>query len=253
MQEKKVSPLYRAMKAIVRRIYPPITLIGAEHLPDEPVILVSNHAQIHGPIAFELYAPEPHYTWCIAQMMHLKEVPAYAYQDFWSKKPRIKRPFYKLLSYLIAPLSVHIFNNGNSIAVYHDSRILSTFRETVQRLEDGANIVIFPEQDEDYNHILCRFQDKFIDVAKLYYRKTGKELSFVPVYLAPTLHTMSIGTPIPFHADTPFKEERTRLCETLMQEITALACDLPRHTVVPYRNLPKKDYPVNLPNEVTKR
>lgn len=245
MEEKKVSPLYRTLKAIMRCVYPKIEVVGLEHLPDEPVIFVANHAQAHGPIACELYAPGTHYTWCVAQMMHLKEVPTYAYQDFWSKKPRCTRWFYKLLSYLIAPLSVHIFTNGNSIAVYHDSRIISTFRDSVARLEEGASIIIFPEHDEDYNHILCNFQDKFIDVAKLYYRKTGRELSFVPMYIAPALHQMVLGEPIPFCADTPFKEERRRICDALMQEITDLACTLPPHTVVPYRNVPKKEYPVN--------
>lgn len=34
-----------------------------------------------------------------------------------------------------------------------------------------------------------------------------------------------------------------------MDEITAVAEALPEHTVVPYRNIPKKDYPSNIPNE----
>ena len=34
-----------------------------------------------------------------------------------------------------------------------------------------------------------------------------------------------------------------------MDEITAIAESLPEHTVVPYRNIPKKDYPTNRPKE----
>ena len=34
---------------------------------------------------------------------------------------------------------------------------------------------------------------KFIDIAKLYYKKTGKELSFVPMYIAPEAEEDLLG------------------------------------------------------------
>jgi hypothetical protein len=35
-----------------------------------------------------------------------------------------------------------------------------------------------------------------------------------------------------------------------MEQITLTACALPPHTVVPYRNIPQKYYPSNVPCEV---
>ena len=183
--------------------------------------------------------------------MHLKEVPAYAYQDFWSGKSKAVRWFYKLLSYLIAPLSVCVFNQANTIGVYHDTRIVSTFKNTVKRLEEGASIVIFPEHDVPHNHIVCEFQDRFIDVAKLYYKRTGRALAFVPLYIAPYLKKMYLGKPIWFCPDNPIQQERKRICEYLMAEITDIACSLPLHTVVPYQNIPKKDYTTNILRKTT--
>lgn len=244
---ERSAPLYRVIKWLVKVFYPKIEVVGAENLPPEPAVIVGNHTQMNGPIACELYFPGNRYTWCAGQMMHLKDVPAYAYQDFWSEKPKFTRPFYKLLSYLIAPLSVCVFNNAQTIGVYHDARIISTFKNTVKRLEEGASVVIFPENGEPYNHIITQFQDKFIDTAKLYYRKTGKELSFVPMYIAPRLKKMYLGKPIRFCAANPMDEERRRICGYLMTEITSMALSLPRHTVVPYRNIPRKDYPTNIP------
>ena len=250
---KKVSPIYKVIKALVRLFYPKMEVIGTENLPDEPAIIVGNHTQMNGPIACELYFPGNRYIWCAGQMMHLKEVPAYAYQDFWSNKPKYIRWFYKLLSYMIAPLSVCVFNNANTIGVYRDSRIISTFKETVQKLQEGSSVIIFPEHDEDYNHILCNFQEKFIDIARIYHRKTGVELSFVPLYIAPYLKKMYIGKPIRFCSSNPIKEERERICGYLMAQITEIACSLPQHTVVPYRNIPKKHYPSNIPGEVSQK
>ena len=161
LKKKQQKPwLFRVIKYLVRLFYPKTEVVGMENLPDEPVVIVGNHTQLHGPIACELYFPDNYYTWCAGQMMKLKEVPEYAYTDFWSQKPKALRPLFKLVSYIIAPLSVLIFNNARTIAVYKDNRILSTFRESIAKLQDGNSVVIFPEHDVKYNHIIYDFQDQ---------------------------------------------------------------------------------------------
>ena len=249
MSEKKTSAIFRSIKWCVKMFYPKTQAEGAEDLPDEPVIIVGNHCQMHGPIVGELYVPGEPYIWCAGEMMHLKDVPEYAFRDFWSQKPGWTHPGYKLLSYIIAPLSVCVFNNARTIGVYHDARILSTFKNTIKKLHEGKSVVIFPEHDVKHDHIIYDFQDKFIDIAKLYHKKTGKELSFVPMYIAPKLKKICLGKPVRFCADAPMDAERRRICTYLMDEITAIAEALPEHTVVPYRNIPKKDYPSNIPKE----
>ena len=109
--------------------------------------------------------------------------------------------------------------------------------------------MIFPEHHVPRNNIICEFQDRFIDVAKLYYKRTGKALAFVPQYLAPSLKTMYLGKPIRFQPDAPLEEERRRICEYLMEQVTQMAQALPKHIVVPYPNMPKKQYPCNVPQE----
>lgn len=247
MKNEKRSVFYPIIKGAVKLFYPKMEAVGAENLPEEASIIVGNHTQMNGPIVCELYFPGKRYTWCDGQMMHLKEVPGYAYQSFWSRKPKYIRWFYKLLSYLIAPLSVCIFNNADTIGVYRDARIMHTFKQSIRRLEEGAHIVIFPEHDEPYNHILCDFQTRFVDVARMYYKKTGKILSFVPLYIAPELKKLYLGKPIRFCPENPAQEERERICAYLKEEITAIACGAPKHRVVPYNNVPRREYPYNIP------
>ena len=236
---------FKIIRGIVDFLYPETEFINFEDR-DETVIYVGNHAQMHGPIICELYMHDDCYTWCAGQMMHLKDVPDYAFEDFWSEKPLWAKPFFKLLSYVIAPLCVVIFNNARTVAVYHDTRILTTFRDTVNKLSNGKSIVIFPEHKEEYNNILCNFQDKFVDVARMYYKKTGKELKFVPVYIAPRLNRAYFGEGIVFNAEADIEDERRRICRYLMEEITDMATSLPPHTVVPYQNVSKKKYPSNI-------
>ena len=245
MEKKQTSTLYKIIKSLVRFFYGKMEVVGLENLPKDNAIIVGNHCQLNGPIAGELFLKDNCYIWCAGQMMDLKEVPEYAFTDFWSQKSKWTQPFYKLASYLIAPLSVCIFNNARTIAVYRDMRIMSTFKDSIKLLQQGANILIFPEKDEKHNNILYQFQENYIDIAKLYYKKTGIALTFVPMYIAPKLKKMYIGKGISYQCENSIEEERKRISKYLSDEITEIACNLPKHTVVPYRNIPKRFYLTN--------
>ena len=54
-----------------------------------------------------------------------------------------------------------------------------------------------------------------------------------------TGYTSNLGTPA----------LRRAICDYLMDAITDIACNLPEHTVIPYRNIAKKYYPSNLEKE----
>lgn len=243
LKERSDSLFYKLIWHTAWLFYPRIDIEGS--LPKEPSIVVGNHSQTHGPIFSELYFPGKRFIWCAGQMMDFREVPDYAYQDFWNSKPAWSKPLYRLLSYIIALPAAAIMRHGDTIPVYRDSRVISTFRETVKRLCEGYHIIIFPEQLKPYNQILCQFQENFVDVAKLYYKKTGKTLSFIPMYLAPRLRKAYFGTPIPFNPENSIAQERTRITEQLMDEITKIAVSLPEHTVVPYANISSRFYTTN--------
>ena len=250
MQDKKTTFIYRIIRWFVWLFSPKFRTVGLEKLPDEACIIVGNHSQMYGPIAAEIFLPGRHEIWCAGQMMHRDEVAAYAFEGFWSFKPRWTHGFFRLLSRLITPLSVCVFNNAHTIPVYHDTRLLTTYRTSVDALQAGRSVVIFPEKNVRRNNILYAFQDKFVDLARFYYKKAGVALSFVPLYVAPARKTLYLGDPIRFDPTAPIAAERERICGRLADAITGIACSLPEHTVVPYRNIRKRDYPKNTPLEV---
>ena len=247
MEEKKTDWRYRVIRWAVRKLSPKYEAYGLENLPGEPCVFVGNHSQIYGPIAGELYIPGPHAVWCAGEMMHREEVADYAYRDFWSAKPKSVRWFYWLLSRVIPPLSELVFTNAHTVAVYRDARLLTTFRESIALLRSGSGLVIFPEHNVPYNNILCAFQDKFVDLARFYHKKTGKSLCFVPFYLCPALKRVVYCPPLRYRPDSPIGAERKRICDGLAEAITAAALALPEHRVVPYPNIPKKHYPNSRP------
>ena len=246
MPPSKKPFLCRLIWGAVDFFYPKLTVEGMENLPDSPCIVVGNHAQIHGPISSELRLPFPHDTWCIAEMLHREGLAEYAYQDFWSKKPSGIRWLFWIISRVIPLPASYILSHAQVIPVYHDSRCITTFRLSMERLQAGSSMVIFPEKDERDNGIVWQFQEHFVDLARLYHRKTGQCLSFVPMYIAPKLGRIFLGKPIRYNPEIPMEQQRQAICHYLMDAITGLAKAQPMHTVIPYPNIPKQDYPSNL-------
>lgn len=242
-KNKEQKSSFRFVKCVARGFFRKRKQLGLENIPEEPAIIVGNHAQLYGPLAVELYFPYKKYTWCIGQMLHKKEAPPYAFEDFWGYKPKWTHWWYKGMAHVVSPLLVYVNKNADTIGVYKDTRGISTFKNSVKALKDGAHIVIFPECHTPFNEIVNEFQDKFVDLARMYFKETGKTVKFVPMYNAPRLKTVVYGKPIEFQADVPIEEQRKEICEYLKAEITKMAKELPRHRVVPYANIKKKNYP----------
>lgn len=245
-RKKKPSLISRVTFKILRfffkLFYKRTNIEGIENIPKSNTVIVANHAQLNGPIIAELYMPENYYIWANGQMVRCRDVPAYAMEDFFPYKSKWTRPVYKLVSYILALLLPCVINNARAILVYRDARIVSTFKTTMRRLTEGNNIVIFPECHKRCNNIVNEFQENFIDIARLYYKRTGIELTFVPMYIAPKMGKAYVGTPTRFDSSCDITEERSRIAEYLSEEITRLGRSLPEHVVVPFDNISEKDY-----------
>ena len=94
MNGDKQTVMFKFLKFWVWLFSPKFKVVGIDNLPENPAIIVGNHCQINGPVAAELYYPRSRYTWCAGEMLELGEVPAYAFRDFWSEKPKSSHWFF---------------------------------------------------------------------------------------------------------------------------------------------------------------
>lgn len=244
MNEVKKKPLlFRLLRRIVRLVYRKYQVeLQAELLPPGN-IYVSNHAQLHGPLGQYLYFPQKRFIWVIGQMFNRKEVTTYAMEDFWRNKSRKTKWLYKLFSILIvAPIGSSLFRTADTIPVYKDIRLRKTMSQTIKCLDEGNDVIIFPENRNPYNQYINEFQRNFIDIARPYTKKTNKPLWFYPMYTCHQLKKILIGKPIKYDQANDIDSERTRICKYLQEEITKLGDSLPNHTIIPYINVKKKDY-----------
>lgn len=244
-KKKKKPLLYRTAVKCLKGFYKKREFVGLENLPESPCIIIANHSQIHGPLTAEIYYPRDKKIWCTWEMMKIREVPKYAYKIFWSNKPKGVRWFYKILSYLIAPIAGYIFTRADTLPVYRDNRTIVTLKNTLTALNEGKDIILYPETDDAYSNIVNEFHRGFIDIAKFYYSKFKKEINFVPMYNCAELKKVVIGKPIKYNANIKHEEQIEPICTYLKEEITNLAKTLPVHTVIPFLNVEKEKYPLS--------
>lgn len=249
MQQKSPSPLSRGLFLIFKFFfsfrYKRVKIADPEQLETKNTIIIANHAQLNGPIIAQLCLPDNIYIWANGQMVKPRDVPKYAMDDFFPYKKGWTRIFYKIASYLLAPLLPCVMANGRVIPVYHDIRMAATVKNTIKRLSEGKNVMIFPECHEKKNNIVNCFREQFVDVASLYYKRTGEKIRFLPMYIAPKLDLCCFGKSTIFDPEEELAAERSRIAEHLSQEITRIARQLPEHKVIPFDNISHREYITN--------
>ena len=206
-------------------------MVDLDHVkldPDNPVVFLGNHAEIYGPIASALCFPVPVRFWVISKMMFKKkDVRAYLYENTFSKKTYLPIFVRKLLAWYLGWLSVNVMNALRAIAVYRDSpmKLRQTLRESVEALEQGENLMIFPEHPEGkyVKGGISELSPGFVMLAEAWWKKTGKKMRMMPVFANREKRTFTFGEEIVYEPENGYAAEQERILEAAYQQLTALS------------------------------
>lgn len=228
------------LKLLVRLLRPFYyhTLLGCENaagLEDGAMVLVCNHGELYGPIATNLYIPISFRPWAISKMMERDAIVRHIYENTMVRQTWLPA-FLKLpLTKLVSLLCLWAFNSLEAIPVYRDDprSLIKTFRQTVEAMQAGDNILLFPEHDRpeapgQRGYVLegvGALYTGFAMIAPAYYAKTNKRAVFLPIYASKHLRTITIGAGVTYNPDAPATAEKLRIVQTLvtrMQEMYAV-------------------------------
>ena len=233
VKEKYRQPyLTRILIFILRRLYKH-TLINADRIVTDdrnPLVFLCNHGEINGPIVCNFMMPVPIRTWTISMMMYdRKEVSAYLYENTFSKITGIPVFLRKALANLVAWLSVCVMNQLEAIPVYRDSplKLRETIRISIDALEAGDNLLIFPEaQEENVKYKLQgigKISPGFLMLAEAYWKKTHKKMRIMPMYADQKKRTLSFGHMLQYEPENGFREEQERIVAEAERQILEMA------------------------------
>ena len=206
-------------------------MVNLNHVREDqenPIVFLGNHAEIYGPIASALCFPVHVRFWVISRMMGRKQdVKEYLYENTFSKKTFLPVFVRKLLACLMGWLSVNVMCGLNAIAVYRDSpmKLRMTLRQSVEALEQGDNLMIFPEHpDGKYQKGgVSEFSPGFVMLAEAWWKRSGKKLRIMPVYANREERTFTFGHEIVYEPDNGYASEQDRILKESRGQMMEMA------------------------------
>lgn len=247
--KKYYSPY--AEKAKVKHIYPISKLLrkfmGAtrghgikveykEDLPQTPVIICPNHACDYGPIAMDKVHKRKHRIWSVDTIVKMRTIPKHLLDNVLIVKNKFFRAvLYPFLWLIAAPMSCFI-RSQEPIPVYYDARVKKTFDKTAETLNDGMDVVLYPEwkeRAEGYKYV-NKVKSGVALAAKTFIEKYHKPVNIIPVYVCESLKKVIYGKAILVESITNFRQQANDIVKQIMDQIENIGSSLPKHRITPY-------------------
>ena len=216
-----VRRFYKLFRFLLLRV----RLHGARNLRScGPVIVVSNHAGTYGPLSVITSLPLELYPWVVSETTDARTAARRIQADFLEAELHLRPPLSAWLARAIARIAAALMRDINAVPVYQHSRnIRSTVERSVELLEQGKNIVVFPEDpDRKLNDVLNHFCTGFVHLARRYYERTRRVVLFIPVAVNRGVRAIMVGQPVRFDASAPFAVEKARLKRELEHRVYEL-------------------------------
>lgn len=217
------------------RPFLPQKLIGVDRIvqdPENPIVFLCNHGEIYGPLVSMLYLPVPVRPWVISEITRDPEEMAEYFNHYTLQPIRWIPAGWKLpIARMIGRLCVVVMRDLESIPVYRNkpTMLMRTMRQSVQALEAGDNLLIFPEnpnavaQDHGYEtEGVGELFSGFAMLAQIYYKRTGKRCRFQPMFVHKAAHTMSFGRSIIYDPANEDSAERQRISDHAAEQLQQL-------------------------------
>lgn len=165
---------------------------------EEPAIYVCRHLNMHGPyttlkwLRFDVH-PLVLHSFCDKKECY-RQLTEYTFSVKKNKKPKK----YSLKAYVASRAISKTVRSLQAVPVYRGSAGgLKTFRKSMDCLMKGESLIVYP--DIDYTAGRERSGEiykGFLYLGERYYKKTGKQLKFVPVYIDEEEKRLREGAPV---------------------------------------------------------
>ncbi len=162
-------------------------------------VILSNHEGTDAPMSLEIYLNAPIRMWGASEM-NSGLVKMYKYQTrvYYHEKKGWNLHLARLFCLIATPLTNLFYKGLNLISTYRDVNFLKTAKESMEAIDRGENLVIFPEDSTNgYLDELEGFHKGFVVFANQALRK-GYDLPIYVTYFRKSDRTYIIDKPVMF-------------------------------------------------------
>ncbi|MCX7773718.1 MAG: hypothetical protein N2376_11465 [Clostridia bacterium] len=206
-------------------------VIGSENVDTSrfPAIFVCNHSEIYGPVAAVLNIPFFFRPWILNDMVDPKRISEHIQQGTFDRQKWMPRFFRERAGRLFGPWISWLMKSMEPIPVFrNDGRdILKGLSMSVEALEAEDNILLFPENPIKTGGYVREgvgeFFSGFVNIARDYFKKTGKPITFYAIFVDKRKRTLSFSEGISYEGLGSFHEEKKRITGYLYEEMCKLA------------------------------
>lgn len=208
----------RRIMRIVKLFSRNIKVQGQENITG-PCLFIGRHLNNYGPVAMYLHMPVQFHLWAFDAFMEPKAAYAHLVKYTFTERAHFPLPVAKLFAAVACHPAAWLLNNLGCIPVHRKSRrILETINTTVDTLEKGESVMVLTDKEyQNTSKDVGEIYGGFATIARQYKRRTGKDLSIVPVCVHREIHAMTLGDPLYLNAENTFSEEK----EVLIRDVHA--------------------------------
>ena len=187
---------------------------------DEARVFVANHYEIYGPLVVFLRFPYSIRPWVIDKMCDAKSIEKHMSIGFYNNYKWIPKWFKFILIKLAKRVILFAIRFAHPIPVSRDNprANIKTLQLSTEVLNKGKNILIFPEKNSVKEGV-GEFMSGFEHLGKYYYQKTGKKISFYPVFISKKKSSFYFESPIVYNPDNETNAEKERIVNGLHDAI----------------------------------
>lgn len=186
--------------------------------PKTPVVYVCRHLNMHAQYTTLVGLPFDVHPFCLSVFFDKKD--AYKqYKDYTFSVRKGKKPKkFSLKAKISAMVVSKLVNSLKCVPVYRKSAgALTTFKTAMNYLQKGESLIVYVDVDYTADaQTISEIYSGFLALGEMYYRRNGKSLRFVPIYIDDKYRTVNER---PYVCVDNFKHSKDVATEYLKQAI----------------------------------
>lgn len=194
---RKDKWLFKLYRLVIGPFFRKCKYVGLEHI-DEPSIIISNHIGAFGPAQFSFYFPYQFKIWTNQVFFDgIRSTFKNLYYFFHVKKRKSKFTSW-LIAMIGAPWFYWDIKVSQVIPTYEDARFYITVSQSIEEIESGGCVILFPEESKDgYQDDMVLIRPGFIYVLD-FLKEKGMNVPVIPAFINKKKRVINIGEKIDY-------------------------------------------------------